>query len=293
MVEDALPEREPRRGLAEGEPEKLSAVVAEAHPVLVTELVEVTEGERETATDGEEDTDAWMDAVPVVEADEHTVPVDDATGEMLRPGVSDTVVLADTLGLLLGELDTDAHPELVGVMDSDGETLDDAEVECDTVAVEMTLGVLDKEVEMVPEREPVWVREEEGVLEGVLGAEPDVKMLRVDFIDRVGAAEAVLEMHTLADTQPEGDSEEDTDAVYDVLCVEDTEGDPETEGVGSGEVVRPTERDTEGEGEEDVHKEAVVQTVEDAVTVGEGVTLMEKRIEELAVTHALGEAVAV
>jgi hypothetical protein len=42
-----------------------------------------------------------------------------------------------------------------------------------------------------------------------------------------------------------------------------------------------------------VHKEAVVQTVEDAVTVGEGVTLMEKRIEELAVTHALGEAVAV
>ena len=109
MVEDALPEREPRRGLAEGEPEKLSAVVAEAHPVLVTELVEVTEGERETATDGEEDTDA----------EGHR----DAEGHAVED--TDTVLLSLSLGERVGDTDAEVQPDA----DAEGETVYSGEPE--------------------------------------------------------------------------------------------------------------------------------------------------------------------
>lgn len=123
------------------------------------------------------------------------------------------VLLPDTLGLLLGEFEPDTQPELEGEMESEGDALGDAVGVCDTVALLSAVAELDRVPLMVPEREPVWVREVEDVLVGVACAEPVAPLEAVALGDADAAVEGVLEMHTLADTQPEVDSEGDTDAV--------------------------------------------------------------------------------
>jgi len=76
-VEEGDTETESSRGLAEGEPEPLATGVAEVHPVTVTEAVEVMEGEREAAREGDAEGVVRMDAVTVEEAETQT----DAEGE--------------------------------------------------------------------------------------------------------------------------------------------------------------------------------------------------------------------
>lgn len=123
------------------------------------------------------------------------------------------MLLPDTLGLLLAELEPDTQPEVDGEMESDGDALGDAVGVCDTVTLLSAVAELDRVPLMVPEREPVWVREVEGVLVDVACAEPVAPLEAEDLDDADAAVEGVLEMHTLADTQPEVDSEGDTDAV--------------------------------------------------------------------------------
>jgi hypothetical protein len=251
-VEEGDTEPLPRPGLPEGELEPLDAGVAEPHTVTVTETVEVAEGEPLLAREGDEEADTAMDAVTVEEAEVHTVPVVDARAERVRPDVVDTVVLADTLGLLLGEVEPDAQPVPEGEMEREGDTLGEEEGDTDTVALLSTVDVEDSEGVMVAEREPVWVSEVEGVLVAVMAEEGVKAVLPEDLGDADVAAEGVLELHTLEETQPEGDREAVTDAVKEVLCVEDTEGEGETDVVMGAEAESPAERESEGDTEEEV-----------------------------------------
>ena len=71
----------PSRGLGDDEPEPLAAGVAVLHMVTVNEAVEDTEVVRVAAREGEEEGDAWMDALPVEDAELHTETVADKAAE--------------------------------------------------------------------------------------------------------------------------------------------------------------------------------------------------------------------
>ena len=239
------------------------------------------EGVTQDVAIGEEETDCEVLA--------HTEPVKLEAVEGERVPVTEGLVLGDTLGDLLAEGEEDTHPVPLSDTVIVGDKLGDVEVVCDTVEVKGTLTVMADVPETVEDREPVSVRDEEGVLVGEERPLPVERTLLEARTEKESRALAVEEGHTLADTQTVAVLEGVWVPVKEVLSVPLTEEEPDTETDTPGVRDLPGEGDTEGVVETVVHPVMVAQAVPEPVedTEREGVT------EEDTVTEAERQAVGV
>lgn len=271
-------------GVADGEP----LICGDLVPLLVTETELVGWGDAVSDGDGVELSDAFV-AVALGEALPTALGVSERSGDRLADGDRDPLALPD--GDCDADVDCDASVKLGGAVergDADGardtDVLDDverdrdglAEVDTDSVALRLMLGVRDARADAVRDEEPVA----DTLASDEKDSEADTLM-----VDDGESGRRVLVAHSDATAERDADG----DAVSDAVALTEREDDAEAVTVDVGlvetvlvtDVLTESDADTEREstaeaddvGDADSHTVAVDDTLPDRLGVAVALAL--------------------